>query len=189
MPPTATVGHGVLNQVYHNGTGSRDLLPLWCMTGIAMRSTATVGHGMLNQSYHNGTVSRDLLPLWYSAGIAMRSTAAVGHGMPNQAYHNGTESRDLLPLRMEVVTVGCPRGCCRRCAACDGLPHWQRFPRFAAVVVQCGNRNAAHSDCRAWCAESVIPQRHRIPRFAAVADGGVGGRVPGGWGCIEEGSD
>ena len=27
------------------------------------------------------------------------------------------------------------RKCCRRCAACDGLPHWQRFPRFAAVVV------------------------------------------------------
>ena len=64
----------------------------------------------------------------------MRSIVAVGHGMLNQSYHNGTESRELLPLWMEVVTVGCPGGCCRRCAACGGLPHRQCFPRFAAVV-------------------------------------------------------
>ena len=89
---------------------------------------------MLNQEYHNGTESCDLLPLWCMTGIVMPPTATVGHGVPNQAYHNGTESCDLLPLWMEVVMVGCPRGCCRRCAACDGLPHRQRFPRFAAVV-------------------------------------------------------
>ena len=133
---------------------------------------------MLNQEYHNGTESCDLLPLWCMTGIVMPPTATVGHGVPNQSYHNGTEFRELLPLWMEVVMVGCPRGCCRRCAACGGLPHRQCFPRFAAVVVQCGNRNAVYSGCRARYAESVIPQRHRIPRFASVVDGGGDGRVP-----------
>ena len=54
----------MLNQEYHNGTESCDLLPLWCMTGIVMPPTATVGHGVPNQAYNNGTESCDLLPLW-----------------------------------------------------------------------------------------------------------------------------
>ena len=83
---------------FHNGTESRETLPLWNRDRRAMPSRRPAGRVQLKRAFHNGTKSRETLPLWYRDKRAMPSRRPAGRVQLKRAFHNGTESREMLPL-------------------------------------------------------------------------------------------
>ena len=48
---------------FHNGTESREMLPLWQRGRGRMPSRRPAGRGLRKMAFHNGTESRETLPL------------------------------------------------------------------------------------------------------------------------------
>ena len=67
---------------------------------------------------------------------------AVPWPFPNQSpFHTGSISRDSLPLRQVHLAVTLPAGISGTDSSSGSFPHWQRFPRFAAVAAGPSRRN------------------------------------------------
>ena len=83
---------------HHNGTDSRNLLPLWKRDRKAMPSTRPAEWALRKRTFHNGTESRNLLPLRQRGMKAMPPTRPAERVLRKRAFHNGTDSRITLPL-------------------------------------------------------------------------------------------
>ena len=82
---------------HHNGTDSRNLLPLRQRGMKAMPPTRPAERVLRKRAFHNGTESRNLLPLRQRDRKAMPPTRPVEWVLRERAFHNGTDSRNLLP--------------------------------------------------------------------------------------------
>ena len=65
---------GTTTHAYHNGTKSRDSLPLWNEATHETASEHPLEEGTTTHAYHNGIKSRDSLPLWNEAFIGFWGT-------------------------------------------------------------------------------------------------------------------
>ena len=127
---------------HHNGTDSRNLLPLRQRGMKAMPSTRPAERVLRKRAFHNGTDSRNLLPLRQKGRRAMPPTRPVERVLRKRAFHNGTK----------------------------GLPQRHRFAEFAAVAAKGQKGNAVYKACRTGAAEKGLPQRHRFADNTAVME-------------------
>ena len=104
------------------------------------------------------------------------SLVRIPHPVP---FHTGSVSRDSLPLRQVHLAVTLPAGISGTDSSSGSFPHWQRFPRFAAVAAGPSRRNppgrhlwygflirflstlAAFPAIRCRCGRSISPQPSR----------------------------
>ncbi|HIR72387.1 MAG TPA: hypothetical protein IAB96_02495 [Candidatus Coprenecus pullicola] len=86
-------------QLYRNGTVSRDSLPLWYRVSGTTPTTSLLKHIPTADTFHNGSISQDSLPLWYRVSGTTPTTSLLKHIPIADPFRNGSIPRDLLPLR------------------------------------------------------------------------------------------
>ena len=74
---------------------------------------------------------------------------AVPWPFPSQtSFHTGSISRDSVPLWQVRLAAALPAGVSGTDSSSGPIPHWQRFPRFSAVVA--GPSRSSPSGRRLW---------------------------------------
>ena len=117
---------------HHNGTESRDLLPLWKEDREAIPSRRPVAVVLRETRHHNGTESRNLLPLWKEDGEAIPSREHVAVVLRETRHRNGT----------------------------NAAPQRHRIAGFAAVVERGWRGNPVQKASSSGAAGNAAPQRH-----------------------------
>ena len=84
---------------YHNGSKTRDSVPLRNGIFLATPATALLSCIPSPSPYHSGSKTRDSVPLWNGIFPGTPATALLS-GIPlPYPYHNGSKTRNSLPLR------------------------------------------------------------------------------------------
>ena len=87
----------------HNGTVSRNSLPLRQHVHAGTTVTEPLNSIVPSETHHNGTVSRNSLPLRQHVHAGTTVTEPLNSIVPSETHHNGTVSRNSLPLRHHVL--------------------------------------------------------------------------------------
>ena len=102
-PPVGRLGAVALPTSFHNGSVSRDLVPLWITDGITTRPIVPVKKAITGRFCHNGSNSRDSMPLRYRAKRKGLLDAAVARALripsatapnPGNQWHFGLSAID-----------------------------------------------------------------------------------------------
>ena len=72
------LGHPTVTTSIHNGSKSRETLPVWQTATCRTSTTAPSGHPTSTTSIHNGSKSRETLPVWQTATCRTSTTAPSG---------------------------------------------------------------------------------------------------------------
>ena len=113
---------------YHNGSKSRNSVPLRNGIFLGTLATALLSGIPLPSTHHNGSKTCDSLPLRNGIFLGILATALLS-GIPSSSpYHNGSKSRDSLPLRKkkDADSARCPEREFRQLAIRrDGSAEWR----------------------------------------------------------------
>ena len=94
----ASPGH-IIRPPFHNGSKTRDSVPLRRPLSPCTLSTAPVRHLPSVPPFHNGSKTRDSVPLRMSLSPCILSTGPVRYLPSVSPFHNGSKTRDSVPLR------------------------------------------------------------------------------------------
>ena len=98
----------------HNGSKSRDSVPLRNPPADCAASPGLLKRGGLSDPSHNGSKSRDSVPLRNPPAERTASTGLLKQDDLSDPSHNGSKSRDSVPLRNPMAGCTASTGLLKR---------------------------------------------------------------------------
>ena len=154
----------------HNGSKSRDSVPLRNPPAECAASPGLLKRGGLSDPSHNGSKSRDSVPLRNPPSRANRVSR------PSEAWwpFRPEPQRQQIPRFSAVAESPSRANRVHRPSEAwwpfRPEPQRQQIPRFSAVAEFPSRANRVCRPSEAWWPFRPEPQRQQIPRFSAVAE-------------------